>query len=180
MRYILMTASIALCGSASAQVADWQGVRQTTAADAVNIAATPPIFTDADEFRMMFRLTSAGDREVAYAALKARSGSVVGWQSFSNMGAKCNTTHGRLSNIPVELYGGSTMGGRPKATYDLDKNDGTGATAGVNRPAIVIADFKCDRRVARGDEVTVQIELWLRVADEWKQANYVFERKVIE
>jgi len=180
VRCFVVLAAIVLSNTAEAQVTDWPGVRQSPVADAVMVAATPPIFTDADEFRMMFKLTSSGDREVPYAALRSRGGDISGWLAFSNMGSKCETTSSKLSNITKELYGGSTIGGRPKPTYDLDKNDGSGATAGINRPAIVVADFRCDRPVARGDEVTVQIELWLRVEGGWKEANYVFERKVME
>lgn len=160
--------------SAMAQETNWVGTQQNNAAETVEVKATPPIMMSPRKFRIMLRLTSNIDDPVSYAALH-NSRVAIGWRAFSERGAMCGLRDSGTSGIPFYSY---RVG--PNIAYNLDEYDGSHVTAGINRPAMVVANFDCDMPISRGEEITIQIQFWYRLNGRWEQSDYVFEKSKIQ
>ena len=157
---------IFLCGStASSQIVTLPVEGITTPADTVTLKATQPTLKSEQSFRIMFRLTSNTGSEVSYAATYFRG--LEGWTAFTQDGDICDVDYRDHKNIPVFYTGDNN----PR----LRRYNGSKASAGVQRPAIVTADFECDGFISAGDYVTVQTRWQYRFDGIWKPADYVFE-----
>lgn len=156
------------------------GKPASPAAAMLKVVASNPVLradvnTKRPGFRMLIRATSTTGADVLYVAdnqdyIKYVQGTgLTGWQAYTGSGALCM----------VRGQDGATGLEGINIRYSQNYKPGNWS-AGPVRPAMITADFVCDGPVAKGDELTVQMKLFLLDRGAWKAADYVFERIKIQ
>lgn len=138
-------------------------------AEKVEINATRPIILNDGKLRVMFRLTSKENNETPYAVTN-NNGGLYNWTAFTQRGVSCKTYYNDVKNVPSIFARHASS-----IKSELRDYDGSQASAGQTRPAIVIADFRCDGKISSGDFVTISTRWYYLLSGKWKAADYVFE-----
>lgn len=177
---LLILALASVGWPAFAQTLSNGGTPTSNAAAMLKIVASNPVLHPdpgrrMSGFRMLIRATSNTGADVLYVAdnqqyIKYLQGDgLTGWQAYTGGGVLCMV---RSQNGATGL---DSINMRYAHTYQA------GAwSAGPVRPALITADFICDGPVVKGDELTLQIKLFLMDRGTWKAADYVFERLKIQ
>jgi len=143
------------------------------------MASNPVLHPDTNRnhsgFRMLLQLKSVTGADVpfvadgqAYAAF-AQTSALTGWQAYTGGGALCI----------VRSQNGATGIDAFDSHYPQNYRIWNWS-AGPARAAMITADFICDGALAKGDELTAQIKLFLLDRGTWKAADFVFERIKIQ
>lgn len=154
--------AIWIAGAALAEPGPNTGDPVSPGASYMRVTATQPMALEKG-FRMMFRLLATGKSEMPIAAMWVPSqGTVFEWIAYTSRGVRCFVNSNDLKGVGLGIQD--------------DFRNKTSSRWNINptRPLIVVADFQCDGRVAKGDGATVQIKFFL-FESEWVPADYTFE-----
>ena len=177
---LVLLAAVLAGTSAFAQISPNGGQPASPAAAMMKVTATNPVLhrdanRDHPGIRMLLRMTSNTGSEVPYGAdgeqyiRFAQGYGLTGWQAYTGGGVLCM----------VSSQNGATGLDAINIRYPQNYKAGNWS-AGPVRPAMITADFICDGPVAKGDELSVQLKLFLLDHGTWKAADYVFERIKIQ
>lgn len=157
----LTMSAVLFAGTALAEPGPNSGGPGSPGASYMRVTATQPVALE-NGFRMMFRLLATGKSEMPIAA--ALDGTnVFEWIAYTSRGARCS----------VSKYNFKGLGAGHLS--ELDKKTSSQWSINPARPLIVVADFTCEGRIAKGDGATVQVKFYLFDGDKWVPADYTFE-----
>lgn len=148
-------------GTAEAEPGPNTGGPGSPGASYMRVTATQPVALE-NGFRMMFRLLATGKSEMPIAAAQDGT-SVFEWLAYTSRGARCSVSIYKFKGLGVGHL--SELGKQTSSQWNINPA----------RPLIVVADFICEGRIAKGDGATVQIKFYLFDGDKWVPADYTFE-----
>ncbi len=135
------------------------------------------------KFRMNFRVRSATGQDLPFVSLGYRNYFVDGWTAISRGGVRCLLLRSDLQGTDIVSASWPRVDRNEErmiALRELAMQPPIHQVASPTQHVFASADFSCDRPLAAGDQLAIQITFWVQDRGRWVPDRFSFDKQTLE